>query len=240
MTVDGLSIRNRALFLDDAETLVVADLHVGRDESSNVELPLGERSDLRERLTEHLEHFEPARVVFAGDSIHAHGAASAASVAGVRDLTARCREHEAEPLFVAGNHDGTLAGIRNGDVHEEYVVEPADPAPTGRKTVVCHGHEPPATAADRYVVGHDHPTIDIEGVRHPCVLVGRGAYRGADVVMLPTFSRLAPGVVVNGMRSRAFQSPLITDADVFRPLVYDEDAAEVLEFPPLGEFRGLL
>ncbi|MFC6726418.1 metallophosphoesterase, partial [Halobium palmae] len=42
----GLAFRNRAVFLPAAETLVVADLHVGRDENSGVEFPLGERADL--------------------------------------------------------------------------------------------------------------------------------------------------------------------------------------------------
>ncbi|MFB6234423.1 MAG: metallophosphoesterase [Halopenitus sp.] len=237
--MNGLSLRGRALYIDDAATLVVTDLHVGRDESSNVELPLGERSDLRERLTEHLDYFRPKTVVFAGDSIHAHGTASATSIERIRKLAEACRERRADPVFVAGNHDGTVGQLPN-DVHEEYAVGQGDDASTDSRTVVCHGHEPPAMDADRYVVGHDHPTIEIEGVRHPCVLFGPGAYRGADVVMLPAFSRLAPGVVVNEMRSDAFQSPLVTEADAFRPIVYDEDAAATLEFPPLGEFRGLL
>ncbi|WP_430505220.1 metallophosphoesterase [Haloparvum sp. PAK95] len=238
--MNGLSLRGRALYVDDADTLVVADLHVGRDESSNVELPLGEQSDLRERLRGHLDHFQPESVVFAGDTLHAHGAASAASVRRLRELAATCRERGADPVFVAGNHDGTLNDLRSEDVHEKYAVEQGDDASTAGGTVVCHGHESPARDADRYVVGHDHPTIEIEGVRQPCVLFGPGAYRGADVVMLPAFSRLAPGVVVNGMRSKEFQSPLVTDADVFRPIVYDGDASEALAFPPLGEFRELL
>lgn len=238
--MNGLSLRGRALYVDDADALVVADLHVGRDESSNVELPLGERSDLRERLRGHLDHFRPRSVVFAGDNLHAHGPASAASIERLRELAAACRESGADPVFVAGNHDGNLDELRSEDVREEYVVEPGDDASTDGRTVVCHGHEPPTTDADRYVVGHDHPTIEIEGVRHPCVLFGPGAYHGTDVVMLPAFSRLAPGVVVNGMGSGAFQSPLVTDADAFRPIVFDEDASEALEFPPLGEFRGLL
>ena len=238
--MNGLSLRGRALYLDDADTLVVADLHVGRDESSNVELPLGGRTDLQVRLKGHLERFRLKTVVFAGDSAHAHGPASATSIERLRKLAAACRECAADPVFVAGNHDGNLPELQGEDVHKEYVVERGAETSTTPKTVVCHGHEPPAMDADRYVVGHDHPTIEIEGVRHPCVLFGPGAYRGADVVMLPAFSRLAPGVVVNGMRSGAFQSPLVTDADAFRPIVYDEDASEPLEFPPLGEFRELL
>jgi len=240
VAVNGLTVRRRAVFVADADALVVADVHVGREEASNVEIPLGERSDLRERLAARLDAHEPSVVVFAGDTLHAHGVASRESVETLRALARACRKRGAEPVFVAGNHDGGLSETVDADVHEEYVLGDANGSGGGETTVVCHGHEPPATDADRYVVGHDHPTIEIEGVRHPCTLVGRGTYRGADVVMLPAFSRLAPGVVVNGMRAAAFQSPLVGDADAFRPVVYDEDASEPLEFPPLGEFRGLL
>jgi hypothetical protein len=42
------------------------------------------------------------------------------------------------------------------------------------------------------------------------------------------------------MRTADFDSPLVTDADAFRPFVWDADAQETLRFPPLGEFRDLL
>jgi metallophosphoesterase superfamily enzyme len=58
--------------------------------------------------------------------------------------------------------------------------------------------------------------------------------------MLPSFTRLAAGVEVNGMRAADFQSPLVRNADAFRPVVRDEDADETLRFPPLGQFRRLL
>ncbi len=116
----------------------------------------------------------------------------------------------------------------------------------GRDQRVLHGHEPPAVDGDDpadpdlYVVGHDHPTIEIEGQRRPCYLHGRGCYRGADLLMLPPFTRLAAGTPVNGMSTADFISPLVTDADLLRPLVHDEAAAETLAFPPLGRFRELL
>jgi hypothetical protein len=58
--------------------------------------------------------------------------------------------------------------------------------------------------------------------------------------MLPAFSRVAAGVSVNGMRARDFQSPLVTDADSLRPVVWDQGRHEALTFPPLGRFRELL
>jgi metallophosphoesterase superfamily enzyme len=102
------------------------------------------------------------------------------------------------------------------------------------------------------VIGHVHPTIGIEGDRRPCFLRGEGTYRGADLLVLPAFTRLAPGVAVNDMRTGAFDSPLVTDADRLAPVVVDPgggddgvdagegSAGEPLRFPPLGEFRGLL
>jgi hypothetical protein len=120
------------------------------------------------------------------------------------------------------------------------------PTPTAFRvgdTVVCHGHEPPATdpaEVERFVVGHDHPTITIEGQRRPCYLAGDGVYEGADLVMAPSFNRLVSGVEVNGMRAGDFQSPLVTDADALAPVVRDEAGDETLTFPPLGEFRHRL
>ena len=106
--------------------------------------------------------------------------------------------------------------------------------------MICHGHEAPETDAERYVVGHDHPTIEIEGQRRPCYLVAADAYEGAEVVMLPAFNRLLAGVRVNEMRAGEFMSPLIQRVDEFEPLVWDEGREECLSFPPLGEFRGML
>lgn len=237
MSEVGVSVRDRAVYLDAAEVLVVADLHVGRDEASSVQFPLGERSDLRDRLASLCSYFSPETVVFAGDIVHTFGDVSVDSERAVRDLVDACRDAGAEPVIVAGNHDAAFLEAWDGRAHEEYLI---DGCGGDRRTVVCHGHDSPDTEAERYVVGHDHPTIEIEGVRHPCFLHGEGVYAGADVWMLPAFNRLAPGVVVNGMTAAAFRSPLVTDADAFRPVVWDPDTHETLRFPPLGEFRGLL
>lgn len=231
-----VTYRDRAAYLPDADALVVADLHVGRDEASAVEFPLGERGDLRDRLGDHLDACSPDTVVFAGDILHRFGSATTRARDGVADLTAACREAGARPVFVRGNHDTALDSVFDGTVHDEYVLR----ATTDARVVVCHGHEPPETDASLYVVGHDHPAITIEGTRRPCFLYGESAFRDADVLVLPAFNRLAPGVVVNGLRTRDVQSPLVCDIDAFRPVVYDEGTGDALTFPPLGEFRRML
>jgi metallophosphoesterase superfamily enzyme len=107
--------------------------------------------------------------------------------------------------------------------------------------VVCHGHERPGIDADRYVMGHDHPAIVIEGRKRQCYLVGSGAYRGADLVVMPAFNHLVEGVTVNGRIGEAGErSPLLTDIGRLRPVVRDEKADETLEFPPLYQFQRML
>ena len=232
------ALRDRAAYLRDADALVLADLHVGRAEASDVALPLDEAGDLRGRLAALLERFDPAEVVFAGDLLHEFGRASAATERSLDALAAACRAAGARPVLVRGNHDAMLDSVWAGTVRDAYELDGAGEG----GTVVRHGHEAPPTdeAAALYVVGHDHPAIDIEGRRRPCYLYGAGAYRGADVLMLPAFTRLAGGAEVNGMRGRDFGSPLVTDPDAFRPLVRAEGDDETLTFPPLGEFRRLL
>lgn len=223
----------RAAYLSSPDALVLADLHAGRDRTSNVTVPLGERRDLRERLAALLDRFSPGTVVFAGDVLHAFSHLPDEAAETVADLGALVAARGADLVHVRGNHDTRL----------DAVAEPVDEHRLADGTVVCHGHEAPGADAPRYVVGHDHPAIVIEGRKRPCALYGPGTYRGADVLVLPAFTRLAAGVTVNRMRTRDFDSPLVregTGIDGFRPLVYDPDADETLEFPPLGEFRRLL
>ncbi|WP_231554229.1 metallophosphoesterase [Halobellus rufus] len=230
---DDIAFRSRSIYLRGADALVLADLHVGRGEASNVTLPVGERRDLTSRLDALLDATRPATTVFAGDVLHRFGPVSERSRETVAALRDCCADAGSDPVFVRGNHDTALDTVCD-DVRECYVVggEP--------KTVVCHGHEEPPVAADRYVIGHDHPAIEIEGRRRPCALVAPDAHRGADVVMVPAFSRLAPGVEINDARADDLLSPLLDGLDDVRPVVYDDDRAEALAFPPLSSFRRML
>ncbi|QUO47222.1 metallophosphoesterase [Halorubrum ruber] len=246
-----VAFAERAVYLSDADALVVADLHVGRGEASAVSLPLGERADLVDRLGALLDRFDPATVVVAGDAVHTFDRVTDRAREALDALRDGCEASGAALELVAGNHDAALADAWDGPVREELVLEASGDSSDGDspRTVVCHGHEAPSAPADRYVIGHVHPTIEIEGDRRPCVLRGEGTYRGADLLVLPAFTRLAPGVAVNDMGTAAFDSPLVTDADRLAPVVIDSppdggdggsDGGEPLRFPPLGEFRELL
>lgn len=231
--MDGIRFNRRAVFLPATATLVVADLHAGRGEASNVTLPLGEREDLVTRLRALVDETNPETVVFAGDVLHRFDGATERARGTVEAVADVVADADARPTFVRGNHDTTLDSIRDG-------VERAAVVGTDPRTAVCHGHERPDVDADRYLIGHDHPAITIEGKRHPCFIHVPDAYHGADVLMLPAFSRLAAGVTVNDTRGTDFQSPLVGSLADARPTVYDGDDGSALTFPALSEFRRLL
>lgn len=220
----------RAVHLTGCDTLVLADLHVGRESTAGIEVPLDERGRLLDRLTAVLAASEPARVVFAGDLLHRFDRLDAASRRTIEALYDACLDVGSDPVALAGNHDARLADCWPDPVERERKL------PDG--TVVCHGHEEPAATGERYLVGHDHPAIAIEGVRRPCFLFGEGVYRGGDLLVLPAFTPLAGGVEVNDRRGADFRSPLVSSLGTLRPVVVDDDRG--LWFPPLGSFRELL
>ncbi|MFC7155261.1 metallophosphoesterase [Halomarina halobia] len=232
-----LTFRDRAVYLADADALVLADLHVGRDATSDVTFPLGERADLVERLGALLDRFDPAEVVFAGDALHSFDRVPAGVAGTLAALDRLVDESGARLVVTPGNHDAMLAAVWSGPTRRAHRLADG--------TVVLHGHEPPEPddrGAPRYVVGHDHPKITIEGRDWPCFLHGEGVLNGSDVLVLPAFTRLAGGVSINGNVSRGtpLRSPLVADVDRFRPIVRDETAGETHAFPRLGEFRRLL
>jgi metallophosphoesterase superfamily enzyme len=227
--------RDRALYLPAADTLVCADLHVGKDAASNVQGRLGEYEDLTDRFAALVGRYEPGETVIAGDLLHTFDSVPTGVVETLRRLEETAAAVDCRLVVTPGNHDPMLGELWDGPTEPEYRLGGVE-----TDIIVTHGHVSPEAEADWYVVGHDHPTIEIEGMRRPCYLYGPGQYEGAGVVMLASFSRLPAGVRINRMSTRDFQSPIIGDASALRPIVRDDGAGRTRQFPTLGEFRRFL
>lgn len=224
--------RDRAAYIPDADALVCADLHVGRDATSNVEVRLGEHEDLTDRFAALLERYRPDEAVLAGDLLHSFDRLPTGAAETLQRLQNTADAVGCRVVVTPGNHDTMLETLWDGERSSFHRLR-------GTGVVVAHGHDELEVDGDvdTYVVGHDHPVIEIEGARRPCYLYGTSQHDGCDVLMLPSFSRLPAGVAVNDMTSRDFQSPFVRNADALRPIVRDEGGDTTHEFPPLGEFR---
>ena len=232
------TLHGRTAFLPGASTLVVADLHAGWGAATNAGILLNERRDLLDRLTATMAATDPETVVFAGDLSHRFGAPNERTAGTIRALAGAVRTAGARPVAVAGNHDAGLGSVWPGPVHDAHRL--AD------DTLVCHGHEDPDERAERYVCGHLHPAIEIEGRKRDCFLYDPAGYRGRPTLVLPAFSTFAAGLRIE--RRKAVDSPLVPDLDAVRPGVVDDAPrsetggsgsgdAETLWFPPLADLR---
>ncbi|MFD1641034.1 metallophosphoesterase [Halohasta litorea] len=230
--MDELAFRDRAVYLPATETLVVADLHLGREAVSNVAAPLGERRDLLDRLSRLRSLFDPTTVVFAGDLLHSFSTVPDGVEETIEELYLECVDDGIEVVAIEGNHDQLLETVWPASIKSSVKLDDG--------TVVCHGHEEPDLEGNRYLIGHDHPAMTIEGVKRPCLCVDPTGYRGRELVVLPAFTRLAGGVELNRLRADALQSPLVSSVGSLQPTVWDADTEQTLRFPPLGEFRRLL
>ena len=160
----------RAAWIEAAHTLLIADLHLGKASSfrrHGVPVPEGTTTDNLERLSALYAAWQPRRVAFLGDFLHAPEARAASTLDA---LAAWRRAHaDVELLLVRGNHDR-----RAGD----------PPAWLGARCV----DEPHGIAGAAGLHLSHHPrhvdgALVVAGHVHPCTFAGRGFER----MRLPCF-----------------------------------------------------
>jgi DNA ligase-associated metallophosphoesterase len=158
----------KAAWLADSRTLLVADAHIGKAVSFRalgVPVPRGTTTETLDVLSTLVARLDPVRIVFLGDFLHSARSHAAATLAAVT----RWREAHAsvELTLVRGNHDDR-AGDPPAHLRIEAVDEPLDIG----GLLLCHHPKP-----------HDAGYV-LAGHLHPCVFVGGRAH---DSLRLPCF-----------------------------------------------------
>lgn len=171
LTVGGHSLTllpEKAAFIEDFRTLLVADAHIGKAvsfRSFGVPVPRGTTTENLVRLTGLVEHTGAVRIVFLGDFLHSkrsHATATLLAVARWRD-----QHPDLALTLVRGNHDD-----RAGDPPASLGFNVVDEPLTVGGLALCH-----------------HPLVhngfySLAGHLHPCVNLGGRAF---DTLRLPCF-----------------------------------------------------
>jgi DNA ligase-associated metallophosphoesterase len=170
----------KAAFLDDDMTLLVADAHIGKAVSFRrwgVPVPRGTTSETLAALTGLVQRTGAERIVFLGDFLHSersHAPATLGAVARWRDAHA-----DLALTLVRGNHDD-----RAGDPPSQLGIHVVDEPLAVGGLDLCHH---PVAQEGRYVLaGHLHPCVTLGGRAHdrlrlPCF------HFGPRVGVLPAF-----------------------------------------------------
>jgi metallophosphoesterase superfamily enzyme len=170
----------RALWLAAARLLVVSDLHWGYVASHRALgnlLPQWGDGEIASRLGALLKDYEPAEMIWLGDSLH--------TLQGRGSAERFIRGHLGTPIaVVAGNHDLRWARA-------------ADPFILRGGYFLHHGNREPAVPAGHLeIIGHHHPAVtwhDGAGGRLKIPALVEGPRR----LILPAFSPWAAGTPWN-------------------------------------------
>jgi DNA ligase-associated metallophosphoesterase len=170
----------RAAYLPEQRTLLVADLHAGKAASFRglgVPVPRGSTTRTLERLSLALEATAAQRLVFLGDFLHSSRSQGPATLGAL--VRWRTRHAGVAMLLLRGNHDQ-----RAGDPPAALDIEVVDgPLACGAYMLT---HEPAPHARAYVLAGHVHPCVVVSGrgfdrLRLPCF------HFGTRVGVLPAF-----------------------------------------------------
>ena len=208
----------RALYLPDADTAVIADLHIGIEYELSLmgaHIP-SQTASLASRCSELCRELDVAKLLIAGDLKHMITAGGDSSE---HDWAMRQERWELRSFvqslsafdteLVKGNHDGGLFSSAQLMVHDSRGVCCGDVG-------VAHGHAWPSDEvmqSDMLVMGHVHPTVRLRddlgfSISKPCWLrvpllpeEARERYPSVnpdlEVVVMPAFNPLCGGMAVN-------------------------------------------
>jgi len=179
----------KVIFLPEADTLLVADAHIGKATSFRqlgVPVPAGTTGETLSVLTRLIQRLDAKRVVFLGDFLHSARSLSADTLAAV--LRWRELHGAVELTLVRGNHDD-----RAGDPPAILDIQPFDEPVMLRGLALSHHPRP--MSGGYVLAGHLHPCVSIGGRAHdwhrlPCfwfsdrvgVLPAFGAFTGMQAI----------------------------------------------------------
>jgi len=173
-----------ALWIADAKTLIVSDLHLEKGSSFALRgqmLPPYDTHAALLKLGKLIDAMAPDIVVSLGDSFHDGGGVARMSASDrelLQGMIARC-----DWIWVEGNHDGCAPEVLGGVVRDVLHIG----------SLVLR-HEPREGAAPGEIAGHLHPCAKVSGrgrsVRRRCF-----ATDGARLVM-PAFGAFTGGLNV--------------------------------------------
>jgi len=230
-----IKIIDLSLYLEDYQTLIIGDVHLGFEESLNVKgvlIPRFHFEDLKERLKKILSSVSVQRIVLNGDLKHEFGTILLSEWKHSLQLIDFLKKYVDEIILLEGNHDKILEPLarrRNLDLLEEYSLG---------DIFICHGDFIPEsvsfTKSKFVIIGHEHPAITLKHGRksetYKCFL--KGGWKDKTLVVMPSFLLMRPGTNV---LEKEFLSPFLKQG-VQNFNVYVVGEVEVLDF---GEVKNL-
>lgn len=184
-----------AILIAESKTLLVADLHLGKEsvfQKAGIAIPHGSTAKTLDRLSELASAHPVQRVLVLGDLLHAKIGLTPSLELAMRDMFS---DHpQVNWTLVAGNHDrGAIGALRA--LGWDVLTPPVDEAfwqwvhdPDEARTDVVAGSQSNALSLDRRLTmaGHLHPSVRLRLSRNESVRL-RCFWLRPNMIVLPAF-----------------------------------------------------
>lgn len=231
----GIKIIDLALYLEKYKTLIIADIHIGFEESLNKRgffIPRFQYKETIERLEKILKGLKLDNIIITGDLKTEFGEISHTEWRDILNLLDFLSKHCKKIILVRGNHDillGPIAKKKNIEIIPGFILD---------DIIILHGDKIPETIefgkSKIVIIGHEHPAIGISSeVRtesYKCFLAGK--FKNKKLIVLPSFNLVVEGT--NILREKIISPFLKSDLSDFEVYVI---ADKVYKFGKIKDVR---
>lgn len=233
---DGVYAIDLCTYLPDIKALVIADLHLGFEESlgrQGVLVPRAQYKAIIKRLDWILEHVAVEHVILNGDVKHEFGTITKQEWREVRRLFEYFQSKNLKITVIKGNHDTILGPIARA-LQLKEVKEARH-----KDVLITHGDYAPSKLEKIVIIGHEHPAITLrekaKAEKFKCFL--KGKYKKSVLIVQPSFNTLTEGTDI---LKEQFLSPLIKDVSSFEAFIVDDKTHQVLPFGKVSKIADKL
>ncbi len=223
---EGVYAVDLCTYLPDIKALVIADLHLGFEESlgrQGVLVPRAQYKAIIKRLDWILEHVAVEHVILNGDVKHEFGTITKQEWREVRRLFEYFQSKNLKITVIKGNHDTILGPIARA-LQLKEVKEARH-----KNILITHGDYAPQKLEKIVIIGHEHPAITLrekaKAEKFKCFL--KGKYKKSVLIVQPSFNTLTEGTDI---LKEQFLSPLIKNVASFEAFIVDDKTHQVLPF----------
>lgn len=187
MLPKNISFIQTSIFLKDTKTLILADLHLGAEESlikQGILIPPSQKNSTIQRVKNLIKQTRPKQVILNGDIKHAFHTILQDEWQDIKELIQTIATRS-ELHIILGNHDNMLKPIL-----DKYNIKYTNYIQI-QGIFITHGDKlydiPKNTQT--IIIGHEHPSITLDDSirkeRYKCFI--KAKYKKSNLIIMPSF-----------------------------------------------------
>lgn len=219
----NIEIIDLALYIKKENVLIIADTHIGYEESLNKQGILIPRFQFKETIirleriikTTTKRNKKLSKIIINGDIKDEFGTISEQEWRHTLKLLDFLSRYCDEVILIKGNHDtiiGPIAKKRKVKVLDSYELE---------NILILHGHKIPKKIDKKIktiIIAHEHPAVSLkDGIKtEVCKCFLKGTYKRKNLIVIPQFNILTEGIdILHGKRLSPFLKQDLKNFDIF-------------------------